>query len=63
VCNLKWRRRNRLSIAVSYREREKPVIEFFSFATGKATKLTTLDRPVFTTGISLSPNGRWLLFS
>jgi Tol biopolymer transport system component len=42
---------------------EKPVIEFFSFATGKATKLTSLDRPIFWTGIALSPDGRWILFS
>lgn len=44
-------------------QREKPVIEFFSFATGKATKLAVLDRPVRGTGIGLSPDGRWLLFS
>jgi Tol biopolymer transport system component/serine/threonine protein kinase len=42
---------------------EKPVIEFFSFATGKATKLTSFDRRIFGTGIALSPDGRWLLFS
>jgi eukaryotic-like serine/threonine-protein kinase len=44
-------------------QREKPVIEFFSFVTGKATKLATLDRPIFGTGIGLSPDGRWLLFA
>ena len=44
-------------------QRERPVIEFFSFATSKVTKLITLDRPMAGTGIALSPEGRWLLFS
>jgi Tol biopolymer transport system component len=42
---------------------EKPVIEFFSFATGKVIRLATLDRPINSQGIALSPEGRWLLFS
>jgi eukaryotic-like serine/threonine-protein kinase len=42
---------------------EKPVIEFFSFATGRVTKLATLDRQINSQGIALSPEGRWLLFS
>jgi len=42
---------------------EKTVVEFFSFTTRQVKKLATLDRPTFLTGIALSPDGRWLLFT
>jgi Tol biopolymer transport system component/DNA-binding winged helix-turn-helix (wHTH) protein len=40
-----------------------PLIEFFSFSTGKVTQITTLDKPLFRTepGLSVSPDGRSLL--
>ncbi|HXI93232.1 MAG TPA: protein kinase [Blastocatellia bacterium] len=41
----------------------RPVIEFFSFATGQVTKIATLDKPIvqWYSGLSVSPDGRWIL--
>jgi hypothetical protein len=43
----------------------QPVIELFSFATGKVTQVATLDRPLSRSepGLAISPDGRWLLFA
>jgi WD40 repeat protein len=40
----------------------QPMIEFFHFATGKLTRIATLDKP-FNKGLSLSPDGRWLIYT
>ncbi|HAF25513.1 MAG TPA: hypothetical protein DCK93_21830, partial [Blastocatellia bacterium] len=42
-----------------------PVIEFFSFATHKVTPVATLDKPISRSdsGLAISPDRRWLLFS
>jgi Tol biopolymer transport system component len=39
-----------------------PKIEFFSFATGRITQITSVAR-AFQKGLSISPDGRWLIFS
>jgi Tol biopolymer transport system component/DNA-binding winged helix-turn-helix (wHTH) protein len=43
----------------------QPLIEFFSFATGKVTKVAPLDKPLsrWDPGLAISPDGRWLLFA
>jgi len=43
----------------------QPLIEFLSFATGKVTPVATLARPLPRSdpGLSVSPDGRWLLFT
>ena len=40
-----------------------PIIEFFSFATGKITPIAKLDVPLYKTdpGLAVSPDGQWLL--
>ena len=40
-------------------------IFFYEFATGKTTRVASLDKPpqVFARSLALSPDGRWLLFS
>ncbi len=40
-----------------------PLIEFFSFATGKVTQVARLNKPLFKTdpGLAVSPDGQWLL--
>jgi Tol biopolymer transport system component len=40
----------------------QPTIEFFNFATGKLTPITTIDKP-FNSGLSISPDGRWLIYA
>jgi len=40
----------------------QPLIEFFSFATRKVTQIATLEKPFFL-GISVSPDGRWLIYT
>lgn len=42
-----------------------PLIEFYSFATGKVTLVSRLDKPIprGVPGLSVSPDGRWLLFT
>jgi Tol biopolymer transport system component len=40
----------------------RPLIEFFNFATGKVTQIATLEKP-FSLGISVSPDGRWLIYT
>lgn len=40
----------------------QPMIEFFNFATGKLTRIATLDKP-FNKGLSLSPDRRWLIYT
>jgi len=40
----------------------RPLIEFFSFATGKVTQIATLEKPFFL-GLSVSPDRRWLIYS
>jgi hypothetical protein len=40
----------------------KPLIEFYSFATRTVTQVATLARP-FRSVLSVSPDGRWLLYS
>ena len=44
---------------------EHPLLEFFSFATGKATPLATLEKKISYfgfAGLDVSPNGRWLIW-
>jgi Tol biopolymer transport system component len=43
----------------------QPVIELFSFATGKVTQVAALDRSLSRSepGLAISPDGRWLLFA
>jgi Tol biopolymer transport system component/DNA-binding winged helix-turn-helix (wHTH) protein len=40
----------------------RPLIEFFSFATGQVTQIAALEKP-FYLGLSVSPDGRWLIYS
>ncbi len=40
----------------------RPLIEFFSFATGKVMQIATLEKPFFL-GISVSPDARWLIYT
>jgi hypothetical protein len=42
-----------------------PVIEFFSFESRKVTPVATLDKPISRSdsGLAISPDRRWLLFS
>jgi len=42
----------------------RPVIEFFSFATGRVTQIAQLEKPIFTTmaGLTVSPDQRWLVY-
>jgi Tol biopolymer transport system component len=42
----------------------RPVIEFFSFATGQVTQIAQLEKPIFTTdqGLTVSPDQRWLVY-
>ncbi len=44
---------------------DHPLIEFFSFVTGRVTQVATLERPIprGITGISASSDGRWLIYS
>ena len=43
----------------------RPLIEFFSFATGKVTQITALEKPVIQGiwGLAVSPDRQWLLFT
>ncbi len=43
----------------------RPLIEFFGFVTGRVTQVATLERPIprGIAGISVSPDGRWLLYT
>ena len=43
----------------------RPVIEFFSFTTGKVTPVATLDKPISKSepGLTVSPDRRWLVFA
>jgi Tol biopolymer transport system component len=42
----------------------RPAINFFNFSTGKVTSVVTLEKrlPQGGSGLSVSPDGRWLLF-
>jgi serine/threonine protein kinase len=40
----------------------QPVLEFFDFATKRTERLATLQNAVFNNGITLSPDGTWLLY-
>jgi Tol biopolymer transport system component len=40
----------------------RPLIEFFSFATGKVTQIAALEKSFFL-GLSVSPDGRWLIYT
>ena len=42
-----------------------PLIEYYDFATSKVTLVCNLDKPIDPNnpGLSISPDGRWLLFS
>jgi Tol biopolymer transport system component len=44
---------------------EQPLIEFFSFATGRVTHVATLQKGIdpWTSGLAVSPDGRWLVWS
>ena len=44
---------------------DRPLIEFFSFATGRVTQVAMLERPIprGIQRISVSPDGRWLLYT
>jgi Tol biopolymer transport system component/DNA-binding winged helix-turn-helix (wHTH) protein len=48
---------------VTTEDLSKPVLEFFSFATGKVSRVAVLERPVSLAmrGLSVSPDKRWLL--
>ena len=39
-----------------------PKIAFFNFATGRITQIASVAR-AFQKGLSISPDGRWLIFS
>jgi hypothetical protein len=44
---------------------ERPLLEFFSFATGKVTLLATLEKRISYfgfAGLDVSPDGRWLIW-
>src|SRR5262245_33520712 len=43
----------------------RPLIEFFSFATGKVTQVAELGKPLLqiVPGLAVSPDGQWLLFT
>ncbi len=43
----------------------QPVLEFYSFATVRVTQIATLDKPLSRSapGLTISPDGRWLLFT
>jgi Tol biopolymer transport system component len=44
--------------------RLRPVIEFYSFATGKVTQVAQLEKPLGgVRGLSVSPDGRWILYT
>lgn len=40
----------------------KPLIEFYNFATNKVTHVAVLPKP-FSYSLSMSPDGRWLLYT
>jgi len=40
----------------------RPLIELFSFATGKVTQIAALEKP-FVLCLSVSPDGRWLIYT
>ncbi len=42
--------------------KSRGVVEFFSFATRKVTRVATMDRPP-AVGLAISPDGRWLLYT
>lgn len=44
---------------------EQPLIEFFSFRTGQISPVATLEKPIPNNvpGLSVSPDGRWLIWS
>ncbi len=44
---------------------EQPLIEFFSFATGRVTLVATLQKRIdpWAAGLDVSPDGRWLVWS
>ena len=44
---------------------QQPLIEFYSFATGKVTTVATLEKRLLrgTSGLAVSPDGRWLAWS
>jgi Tol biopolymer transport system component/DNA-binding winged helix-turn-helix (wHTH) protein len=43
----------------------RPLLEYFSFASGRVTQIAKLERPIRQNvrGISLSPDGRWILYT
>ncbi|MCI0525068.1 MAG: DPP IV N-terminal domain-containing protein, partial [Acidobacteria bacterium] len=42
---------------------DRPLIEFFSFATGKVTTVATLAKTIYPiSGLAVSPDGRWLIW-
>jgi Tol biopolymer transport system component/DNA-binding winged helix-turn-helix (wHTH) protein len=44
--------------------RRRPVIEFYSFATGKVTLVMQLEKPLGgVRGLTVSPDGRWILYT
>lgn len=48
---------------VSVKDPAHPLVEFFSFATGKVSQVSVLERPIHPNvrGLSVSPDKRWLL--
>jgi Tol biopolymer transport system component len=40
----------------------RPLIEFFSFTTGKVTQIAALEKPIYL-GLNVSPDGRWLIYT
>jgi Tol biopolymer transport system component len=47
------------------RETSRPTIQFFDFATNQLTEVAKLEKPLLAgnPGLTISPDGRWLLYS
>ena len=50
---------------INIEARQHPVIEFFSFATGRVRQMATMEKEAVLWGpnLAISPDGRWLLYS
>jgi hypothetical protein len=50
---------------VTATDASRPLVEFFSFVTGKTRELASLEKPIMTTtpGLAVSPDERWLLYT
>jgi hypothetical protein len=45
--------------------KSRPTIEFFSFATGRVSRIAAMEREAarWCAGFAISPDGRWLLYA